>query len=131
MNQPVDPLSDGLAPPAPPFELRHRALREAREAMTERGGDDVWSRLWGSRPIRLAWASSVAVLLFGHIVIGAGASPGPANTVRPMMAAAVAYDELAEIIHMGRVTIELPGWEIEVSRDPVETEEPTTNEDMS
>ena len=131
MNHPVDPMSDGLTPPAPPSGLRLRTLQAARKAMAENGRDDIWWRLWGSPQIRLAWASSVAVLLFGHIVIGAGTPSGPANTVRPMMAAAAAYGELAGIIDMERVTIELPGWEIDVSWDQVETEQPTTDEDQS
>jgi len=99
--------------------------------MTENGGDDIWSRLWKSRPIRLAWAASVAVLLFGHMVIGTGAPSGPPDTLRPVMAAAGLRDELAKVIDVERVTIELPAWEIRVSRDRVETEPPTTNEDQS
>ncbi len=99
--------------------------------MTVNGRGDIWSRLWRSRPVRLAWATSVAALLFGHIVIGAGAPSGPADTIRPLMAAAAISNELAEVIDVERVTIELPGWEIRVSRDRVETEPPTTEEDPS
>jgi hypothetical protein len=131
MNHPVDPISDGLTPPAPPSELRLHTLQAARKAMTENGRDDIWWRLWDSRPMRFAWASSVAAVLFGHIVIGSGTHSGPANTIRPMMAAAGAAGELAEIIDMKRVTFELPGWETEVSWDQVETEQPTTDEDQS
>ena len=101
--------------------------------MTSDGRDDIWLRLWRSRQIRVAWATSVAALLFGHIVIGsgAGARPGPEDTIRPLMAAAAIRDELAEVIDMERVTIDLPGWEIQVSWDRVETEPPTTDEDQS
>lgn len=133
MKRPLDPMSEGLAPPVPPPELRDRTLQAARAAMRLNGRDDIWLRLWRSRPIRFAWATSVAALLFGHIVIGAGAGarPGPEGTIRPVMAAAAIRDELAEVINMERVTIELPGWEIQVSRDRVETEPPTTDEDQS
>jgi len=99
--------------------------------MTVNGRDDIWSRLWRSRSIRLAWAASVAVLLFGHIVIGAGALSGPADTIRPLMAAAALRDELAEVMDVERVTTELPGWEIQASRERVETEPPTTEKDQS
>lgn len=131
MNQTLEPMREGLAPPVPPAELRVRTLHAARAAMTMNGRDDIWSLLWRSRPIRLAWATSVAALLFGHIVIGAGASSGPADTIRPLMAAAAIHDELAEVIDVERVTIELPRWEIQASWDRVETEPPTTDEDQS
>ncbi len=130
MNQPIDPISEGLAPPIPPVELRARALQVARTAMTENRRDDFWSRLWSSRPIRLAWASSVAVLIFGHVVIGIGTPPGTTHTIRPVMATAAMHDELAEIIDVRRLTIELPGWEVEDSWNHVETEQPTTEEDQ-
>jgi len=131
MKQPLDPMSGGLGPPVPPPELRDRALQAARAAMTANGRTDIWLRLWRSRPIRLVWASSVAALLFGHIVIGAGAPSGPADTIRPVMAAAAINQELAEVIDVERVTIELPAWEIRISGDRVETEPPTTDEDQS
>lgn len=131
MNQTLDPMREGLAPPVPPAELRVRTLSEARAAMTVNGRDDIWVRLWRSQPIRLIWATSVAALLFGHIVIGAGVPSGPADTIRPVMAAAAIRDELAEVIDVERITIEVPGWEIQVSWDRVETELPTTNEDQS
>lgn len=131
MTNPSSKLTEGLVPPGPPPELRHRALAAARAAMTVNGRDDIWSRLWRSRPIRLAWATSVAALLFGHIIIGAGAPSGPPDTIRPLMAEGAIRDELAEVIDVERVTTELPGWEIQVSRNRVETEPPTTEEDQS
>ena len=131
MNQPLDPMSKGLAPPAPAPELRVSTLRAARAAMTANGRTDIWLRLWRSRPIRLVWASSVAALLFGHIVIGVGAPSGPADTYRPVMAAAAIDHELAEVIDVERVTIELPAWEIRISANRIETEPPTANEDPS
>jgi hypothetical protein len=131
MNQPLDHMNEGLAPPVPPPELKVRTLQATRAVMTANGGDDIWLRLWRSQPIRLAWALSVAALLFGHIVIGAGAPSGPADTIRPVMAAAAIHHELAEVIDVERVTTELPGWEIQISWDRVETEPPTTDEDQS
>lgn len=92
---------------------------------------DLWTRIWRSRTAHLAWAASVAALLFGHIIIGVGATSGPADTLRPVLAAAAMRDELAEVIDVERVTIELPGWEIRVSWDRVETEPPTAEEDQS
>jgi hypothetical protein len=124
-------FTDGRVPPGPPPELRIRTLQAARAAMTVDGSDDIWSRLWRSRPFRLAWATSVAVLLYGHIVIGAGAPSGPADTIRPLLAAAAIHDELAEVVDVEHVTIELPGWEIPLSWDHVETGPPTTEKDQS
>ncbi len=99
--------------------------------MAANGRTDIWLTLWRSRPIRLVWASSVAALIFGHIVVGTGAPSGPADTIRPVMAAAAIRDELAEVIDVERLIIELPAWEIRISRDRGETEPPTTNEDQS
>jgi hypothetical protein len=99
--------------------------------MTVNGREDIWSWLWRSRPFRFAWATSVAALLFGHIVIGTRAPSGPTDTIRPLLAAATIRDELAEVIDVERVTIELPGWEIQVSWDRVETGPATTERDQS
>jgi len=124
-------LPGDFVPPSPPPELRRRTLAAARLAMEQAEQSDLWTRIWRSRTAHLAWAASVAALLFGHIVIGVGAASGPAETLRPVMAAAATRDELAEVIDVERVTVELPGWEIRVSWDRIEPEPPTAEENDS
>jgi hypothetical protein len=83
---------DGLKPPLPPPELRSKALAAAREQLTAEAVPDVWSRIWNSRGIRLAWAASVMVLLVGHIL--ATLSPAKASTsVDPSLVAEHRVDE--------------------------------------
>lgn len=64
----VEKLLAGLGPPAPPAELRERTLRRAREVLL--APTDVWTRIWGSRALRLGWAASIALLLVGHAAVG-------------------------------------------------------------
>ena len=68
----VERLLNGLQPPQPPPELRARVLAAAREAET---APNVWSRLWNHSGLRLAWATSVLVLLAGHVLVGTGNGP--------------------------------------------------------
>ena len=65
----ANPLG-GLAPPGAPPELRARVLAASRVALrAEPSRPDRWSLLWASRPLRLAWAASVLLLLAGHAVL--------------------------------------------------------------
>ena len=55
------PLAGTRAPEAP-AELRSRVLAVlGTEILVDRG--DCWDRLWASRPLRLAWLSTVLLLL--------------------------------------------------------------------
>ncbi|MCG6963441.1 MAG: hypothetical protein LJE95_09260 [Acidobacteria bacterium] len=84
-DQDVDRLLAGLVPPPPPSGTRELALAAARAAgIREVEAEDRWSRLWRSRPARLAWATTVAALLLAHAVLTVeraaqgGLSPSPA-----------------------------------------------------
>ncbi len=69
MNEdPVDTLLSGLEIPAPPDVLRARVLSAAHGALVH-APPDVWTRLARSRPLRLAWAASVLLLLGGHLLV--------------------------------------------------------------
>lgn len=57
----------GLAPPDPPAELRGRVLALAREALAEPAAPDVWTRIWESRPLRIAWAVAAALLVLANV----------------------------------------------------------------
>lgn len=62
-------LFAGLEPPPPPADLRVRALDAARGRMAEADQRDLWSRIWNSRGVRLAWAAAVVFLLAGHVLV--------------------------------------------------------------
>lgn len=62
----VERLLATLQPPEPPRGLQEKALRGAREALAREAGRDIWTRIWESRPLRLAWAVSVVVLVICH-----------------------------------------------------------------
>ena len=94
MNHRNDRLSSGLIPPGPLPELRQRTLAAAREAMGRAESSDIWSRIWDSRSAHFAWAASVAVLLFGHIILGGGGSTPPVKTVHPVTASSSGSVEL-------------------------------------
>jgi hypothetical protein len=69
-------------------------------------------RIWSSRPARLAWAVSVAVLVFGHIAVGSSSPSGSAFRALPLTAAAEANDELAEVVGLSRLTAQIPAFEV-------------------
>jgi len=126
-----DQLPDELAPPDVPVELRHRVLGAAREAMTRIGSPDIWTRIWGSRSAHLAWAASVAVLIFGHLLIGRTVPAGSPDPALPLAAAAGADTELAELVDFQRVTVVLPGWVIAARGGVTQPDQTTESEDHS
>ena len=116
MNHRGNYLADGLQPPAPPAELRRRALNEARAAMNSDRAADPWLRLWTSRPLRVAWAAVVVGLIVGNLLVGADVGLSPPGPALPAIAAAGGSDELSEVAELGRLTAELPGWEVAEAR---------------
>lgn len=113
-------FATGPVPPSPPEALRRRVLTRAHSALGERPVPDVWDRLWTNRPLRLAWAAAVAALVLAQLAVGPRRPGGADAPGLPVMAAAVG--ELAPIAEIGRLTAELPGWEIaaETNRQPRE-----------
>lgn len=105
-------LPENLRPAEPPPELRGRVLAAARAATTNGGAADLWHRLWTSQSLRLAWAAATVGLLVGHLLIGADTSTAPAGRALHVAVAAPDDGELAGIADLGRLTAELPGWEI-------------------
>lgn len=131
MNHRLDHLPGRLVPAGPPPELRQRVLVAARAAMDRSDQRDFWMRIWGSRPARLAWAVSIGAIIFGHLVIGGPVSARSVKLAIPLAAAVETDDELAEIVGLQRVTVDLPGWEL-VAREPATpTNPPTESEDLS
>jgi hypothetical protein len=88
----VERLMEGLEPPQPPPELRSKAIAAARRQIEAAEARDVWSRIWSSQGLRLAWAASVVVLLAGHIL----ATYSPADSLRPVDPALMAESRVDE-----------------------------------
>ncbi|MDD5564876.1 MAG: hypothetical protein PHQ91_14270 [Thermoanaerobaculaceae bacterium] len=96
-------LLAALEEPEPPRALRARALAGAEEAWT-RGGPaaDRWRRLWESRPLRLAWAAAVVLLVGANLALRTGSRARP-----PASPAAAAAQERAGLQELQAV-VELP-----------------------
>lgn len=99
----VDRLLAGLEPASPPPGTRDRALAAARAARahgTKPG--DLWTRLWRSRPARLAWAAAVAALLLAHVVVTVERSPqrGPSHTPAALASLDESKTELVAIAEL-------------------------------
>jgi hypothetical protein len=68
-NGSPDGLFAGLVPPGPPPEMKDRVVAAARARAAEASAADVWTRIWENRWLRLIWATSVVVLIVGHVVL--------------------------------------------------------------
>ena len=97
-----DPFA-GLRPPRPPSGLRAQALAAAGSAGTGLNVD-LWFHLWTNRPLRLAWAVALVVLVAGHLVV-----PGSSSWSVPAVGWATTgtvdgfVPEIAEIIDLPRI----------------------------
>ena len=69
MNPTLQRLLQGLTPPAPDETIRERVLMPARLALEAPAPPDRWRRLWESRPLRLAWATAVLLLVAAHVLV--------------------------------------------------------------
>ena len=117
MNRSPDELLRRVAPVGAPPELRARALDAARRARHQPRPDDVWSRMWASRTLRLAWAASLASLLIAHVAL----SVRPDDEVTPafgaesgafMVASNVQDDELRAVVDLPPIIPDtLPSYE--------------------
>lgn len=65
-------ILDGLESPRPPDDLRSRVLAATRQ--TAAGADrlDPWTRLFRNRPLRIAWACSVSLLVAANAFLPTG-----------------------------------------------------------
>jgi len=85
-----------LEVPRPPAALRERVLKAAGAALARDPAPDVWSRVWESRPARLAWAVSVAGLLVSHAYITPRESA-------PRETASFDKEEITELARLPRI----------------------------
>ncbi len=97
-------LLNGMEPPVPPPELRELALRPAVQALQRPAVPDLWTRLWQSRPLRLAWAGCTTLLLLGHLVVTLlQAKPITSQPPGRLFAHSPSDPELAEIVELPRL----------------------------
>ena len=105
-NEEFDTVLAGLEPPPPPRELRARVLAAARHVAFEEPEPDLWTRVWNSRGLRLAWAAAVASLVAGHLLVGPG--NGVTSKPRPELMASIASEgHLLEIDQLARIAGEV------------------------
>jgi hypothetical protein len=100
----------GLDVPGPPKGLRESVLGKAREALAREPVSDSWTRIWESRPARVAWVTCVVGLVVANLAVpfrpsGAGDAPRIAADDRP----AIARDEVAELARLPRLDVGLLG----------------------
>lgn len=89
----------GLASPGPPAELRERVLARAREALAQEAVPDVWTRIWESRPLRIAWAAAASLLVVANFAVSARRPPaGMAASRTGAEAEKAAARELANLL---------------------------------
>ena len=100
-------LLRGIAPPAPPSELRGRVLAHAALALERRPERDRWSELRWSRPARWAWAAAVVVLAIANLILprlGRERSSAPQESLASWRTADLGdLGELAEIVALPRI----------------------------
>jgi hypothetical protein len=84
MSSPPPPLG-GLQPPEPPRELRGRVLDGARTAYLSESRPDLWSRIWSSRGLRLAWAATVVGLLAANVALSLRSPRTTSRTPLPVV----------------------------------------------
>ncbi len=93
-----------LGSPEPTSGLRPRALAAAERAWAEPSARDRWRLLWESRPLRLAWAAAVLLLLAGNLAV-----PGAGSSGHTPLAAANRSDqgpEIEETVTLPRLRLE-------------------------
>lgn len=120
----------GLSVPGPPEALREAILGKAREALAREPVPDAWTRIWESRPARLAWATCVAGLVVANLIVAPRpAGSGETSLVVRDQGRAAAEDEVARLARLPRLDVgmlldERPAPETSTGRSaPAETGE--------
>jgi anti-sigma-K factor RskA len=100
----IDSLLGDLDTPEPPSALKSMVLQATAEALNRPPAPDIWTRIWDSRPLRLAWAATVSALIAGHLAVTAVQQQPepPAMTVSNLTEV---DQELAEISDLPRLRL--------------------------
>ncbi|HQT94129.1 MAG: hypothetical protein B7X11_00200 [Acidobacteria bacterium 37-65-4] len=101
-RDPVTRLLAAIEEPEPPRGLRGLTLAGAAAAGAREPAVDAWRRLWESRPLRLAWAVAVLVLVGANLALRAGSRARP-----PAVPAAAALQERAGLKELQAI-VDLP-----------------------
>jgi len=94
-------LLGGLVPPEPPGELHGEVMRAASAALAREAPRDLWTRIWESRSLRVAWATGVLLLLLANALVPRATSPSGMRGTAP-----AAGDELDSIAHLPRIDLD-------------------------
>ncbi len=93
---------DGFGIPSPPEGLRLRVLAEVGPVLA-REPRGRWTRIWESRPLRIAWAAAVVLLAGGHLAL----SFKPGRRAAPSASTSA---ELARATALPRVDPQSENW---------------------
>ncbi len=117
MNRAPDHLLRRVDPPGAPPSLRTRALAAARVARRKPEPVDLWSRIWASRPLRLAWAASLTAVLAAHVALSVRSALEPIPSAAAdggafLIASTVSDDELRTLVDLPNIALDtLPTFE--------------------
>jgi len=95
------------------------------------GIPDIWTRIWGNRAARLAWAVSIGCLLFGHLAMNNHVNGEPGVSAMPLSAVVGIDEELTEVAALPRLTARLPGFGVAPPRSSSTTNERIKAEETS
>ena len=112
MTEPHDPVArllSALEEPEPPRLLRKRSLARALAAWGRPPAVDPWRRLWHSRPLRLVWAVTVAVLVVANVALRVGPQARPRTVAPAAWREQAGFKELQAIVELPRVRPEYAG----------------------
>ena len=110
-DDPIRALLSDLEAAAPPPWLGGRVLAAAGRALAAPAERGPWQRLSASRPLRLAWATCVAVLLVGHLALGIHRRADAASRHLETAARPGAGAELAAIAALPALDLATVTWE--------------------
>jgi hypothetical protein len=99
----VEKLLATLRPPEPAPALQESVLSGARAALTREAARDAWTRVWESRPLRIAWAVAVVVLVICHAGITELRSASARAGTQTARAVREGNGELAAIARLPRL----------------------------
>jgi hypothetical protein len=96
----------GLSEAKPPEDLRGRVLQAAGEALRRESAADPWTRIWESRPARLAWSAGVVALALCHLMVPAEPTASDRDSL-PMARTAIGENgELAAVTALPRLSLD-------------------------